>query len=169
MKKHNGMRPQDVVILLKIAAKGHSSWMMKELSGELQISASEVSESITRSVYAGLLSTDKKRIMKSALLEFLEHGLCYVYPQHPGSLVRGLATAYSADPLAGEIQSSEPIVWPYAEGTMRGQAIEPLHPNVPIASLKDKRLYELLALTDALRVGRAREKKIAIAEIKKRL
>jgi len=169
MKKHNGMRPHDVVILLKIAAKGKENWMMKDLAIELGISPGEVSESLNRSVYAGLISGDKKRLMKMALLEFLEHGLKYAYPQHPGALVRGVPTAYSAAPLSEQIQSNEPIVWPYAEGVVRGQAIEPLHPNVPKICLEDKSMHALLALTDALRIGKAREKQIAMVELKNRI
>ena len=169
MKKHNGMRPHDIVILLKIAAKKTAPWMMKELAEELGISSGEISESLNRSAYAGLLSDDKKRLMKLALMEFLEHGFKYIYPQHPGSLVRGLPTAYSAKPISEYIHSNEAMVWPFAEGNVRGQAIEPLHPNVPKACLKDPTLYELLALTDALRIGKARERKIAIEELNKRL
>ena len=41
----------------------------------------------------------------------------------------------------------------------RGQSIEPLYPSVPETVLKDEKLYELLAITDAIRVGRTREKK----------
>jgi len=167
MKKHSGMRPQDVVILLKIAAKGNKSWMMKDLSNELEISASEVSESLNRSMLANLLSHNKKTLMKSALLDFLEHGLKYVYPQKPGALVRGMATSHSAEPLNKTIQSDENYVWPFAQGNLRGQAIEPLHSSVPKACLKDNVLYGLLALTDALRVGKIREQKIAITELKK--
>lgn len=167
MKKHNGMRPQDVVILLKIAAKGKSSWMMKDLSNELEISASEVSESLNRSMLANLLSNNKKTLMKSAFLDFLEHGLKYVYPQKPGALVRGMATSHSAEPLNKIIQSEDNYVWPFAQGNLRGQAIEPLHPSVPKACLKDPVFYELLALTDALRVGKVREQKIAIASFRK--
>ena len=37
-----------------------------------------------------------------------------------------------------------------------------------VAALKDKKLHELLALVDALRVGRARERELAIIELKKR-
>lgn len=107
--------------------------------------------------------------MTTALLEFLEHGLKYVYPQQPGPLVRGMATAHSAEPLVNDIQANEQVVWPYAEGNIRGQAIEPLHPNVPAACMEDKNLYELLALIDALRIGRKREKQIAMEELKKRL
>ncbi len=32
MKKHNGMRPHDIVILLKIAAKGDAPWLMKDFT-----------------------------------------------------------------------------------------------------------------------------------------
>jgi predicted transcriptional regulator len=167
MKKHSGMRPQDVVVLLKIAAKGENPWMMKDLSNELEISASEVSESLNRSMLANLLSNNKKTLMKSAFLDFLEYGLKYVYPQKPGALVRGIATSHSAEPLNKIIQSEDNYVWPFAQGNLRGQAIEPLHPSVPKACLKDHVLYELLALTDALRVGKIREQKIAITELKK--
>jgi hypothetical protein len=163
MRQHNGMRPQDIVILLKIASKGSNVWLMKDLARELRISASEISDSFSRSMYAGLLSSDKKQLMKSALLEFLEHGLKYVFPQQPGAIVKGIVTAHSAPPLTDEIQSSD------VKGNVRGQAVQPLHPNVPAACLEDKNLYELLALADALRIGRKREKSLAIEELKKRL
>jgi hypothetical protein len=42
MKQHNGIRPQDIVILLKISAKGKQNWQMKDLASELSISAGEV-------------------------------------------------------------------------------------------------------------------------------
>ncbi len=169
MKKHNGMRPHDIVVLLKIAAKVKNNWLMKDLSYELGISASEISESINRSVYANLITQDKKRLMRTALLEFLEHGIHYVYPQKPGSLARGIKTAHSAKPLNEIISSNEHFVIPYAKGDTRGQMIEPLHSNLAEACLKDADFYELIALSDALRVGNVREKKIAIQELKKRI
>ncbi len=163
------MRPHDIVILLKIVAKEDQPWLMKDLAQELKISGSEVTESLKRSALAGLISPDKKEVMISSLLDFLEFGLKYVYPQHPGSLVRGMPTAWSAPPLAKQIMSEEQIVWPYANGTVRGQAIEPLHPSVPLACQKDPKLHELLALTDAMRIGRARERNLAINALKDRL
>jgi predicted transcriptional regulator len=169
MKKHSGMRPHDIVILLKIAAFKEKQWLMKDLAIDLFISASEVSESLNRSMLAGLLTSDKKKLMTRALLEFLQYGIKYVYPQHPGPIVRGIPTAYSTDPLRQLINSEEPIVWPYAEGKVRGQSIEPLHPSVPKACLRDARLYELLALVDALRIGRVREQKLALEALKKRI
>jgi hypothetical protein len=52
---------------------------------------------------------------------------------------------------------------------VRGYSFTPLHKNVPQAALEDKRLYELLALVDALRDGRARERELAVKELTKRL
>jgi predicted transcriptional regulator len=169
MKKHSGMRPHDVVVLLKIAAKKDAPWLMKDLSFELGISASEISESLNRSALAGLIAKDKKRLMKLAILDFLQYGLRYVYPQQPGARVRGVPTSHAAPPLNQEIVSNEPYVWPYGEGKVRGESIEPLHPKVPIACLKDPEFHEYMALCDALRVGRAREKNLAIEILKKKL
>ncbi len=168
MKVHNGMRPQDIVILLKIAVSP-KDWLAKDLSYALKISQSEVSEALNRSAQAGLLSADKRILMKSALLEFLMYGIKYVFPQQPGALVRGMPTAHSAPPLKQLINAGDVYVWPYAEGKLRGQAIEPLYRTVPKACSGDKDLYELLALTDALRVGKVREQNLAINELKKRI
>lgn len=169
MKKHSGMRPQDIVILLKIATLNDKSWLMKDIAFSLFISASEVSESINRSMIAGLIAADKKTLMKEALLEFLQYGIKYTYPQRPGAITRGIATAYSALPLSELINSEEAVIWPFAEGSVRGQAIEPLHPSVPKACLHDPELYKLLALTDALRIGKSREQGYAINEIRERI
>mgnify|MGYP006447555981 CR=1 FL=1 len=169
MKKHSGMRPHDIAILLKIASKGKANWMMKDIAHELKISPGEISESLNRSVIGGLISSDKKTLKKLALLDFLKSGLRYVYPQHPGSMQRGVETAISAPPLNHEFINEEKFVWPYGNGNTRGQAIEPLHPNTPEACLNDKKYYELMALTDAIRTGKAREKNMAFEMLKERV
>ena len=169
MKKHNGMRPHDVVIILKIVAKGSVPWRILELANELGISQSEISESLNRSMIAALVDSNKRTLMRSALLEFLHHGMRYVFPQHPGAVVRGMPTAHSAAPLNTLIESNEQYVWPWAEGKSRGQRIEPLHKAVPEACTRDSKLYELLALCDALRIGKAREREFAIKALEQRI
>ncbi len=169
MKKHSGMRPHDIVILLKIITYGDNDWYIKDTAKELFISQSEVSESLNRSVLAGLISNNKKRIMKSALFDFLIYGLKYVYPVKPEAMVRGIKTSHSAPPLSNEIVSEEVYVWSYEEGDARGFAIEPLHPNVPKACLKDSKLHELLALVDAIRIGNKREFNLAVNELKQKI
>ena len=163
------MKPQDIVILLKIVALDNENWQQKPLAEALGMSQSEVSQSVARSLYAGLLYGNGKQVMKSALLEFLQYGLTYAFPQKPGAVVRGIVTAHSAPPLNENIESTENYVWPYAKGDVRGHCIVPLYASVPHAVLQDPKLHELLALVDALRVGKARERILAIDELKKRL
>ncbi|MBE0646909.1 MAG: hypothetical protein IH596_03905 [Bacteroidales bacterium] len=169
MKKHNGMRPQDIVILLQIASWKDQPWLGKDLAISLSISPSEVSESLNRSAFAGLIADNKRKLMKQSFLEFLEHGFKYVFPQQPGPIVRGIPTAHSAPPLNKLIHSNELFVWPDAFGEFRGQAIEPLHPGVVKAAKTDQEFYELISMLDSLRIGKAREQAIAMQELKKRI
>ena len=169
MKKHNGMRPMDIVVLLKIIVKGDKPWLNKDLASELNISASEVSESLNRSKIAGLIDGSHKNVMRKSFLEFLQFGLKYVFPQKPGAMVRGIPTSHSAPVMAKHFVFDEKYVWPDAHGEVRGQTIEPLYHTVPKAAKQDQALYDLLALCDALRVGRVREKDFAKKELEKRL
>lgn len=165
----NNLKPQDIVILLKIISLGEKQWFHHTIANELGMSQSEVSQSLNRSKYAGLINGARKSVNKLALVEFLLHGITYAFPQQPGAIVRGVLTAHSAEPLNKEIHSSEKYVWPYAKGVDRGQTIEPLYSTIVEASLKDRDLYELLTLVDAIRVGRAREKEIAKKDLEKRI
>lgn len=163
------LKPQDVVVLLKIIAVGEKPWFHHTLAQELGISQSEVSQSLNRSRYAGLIDNARKQVNKLAFTEFLLHGVAYAFPQQPGALVRGVLTAHAAEPLNQIIQANEKYVWPYAKGNERGQAIEPLYNTAVQAALLDKELYELLTMVDAIRVGRIREKEIAKKELEKRI
>lgn len=158
----------DIVVLLKLCTY-NGLWQQATVADDLFISQSEVSRSVARLKYARLLFPDGKKVMRLALMEILEHAVAYFFPQQPGAVLRGIPTAHAASPLNNTIVSQEPYVWPSGTGTMRGQAITPLYPNAVKAVKNDAQLYELLALTDALRVGRAREKELAIKELKKRI
>jgi hypothetical protein len=78
-------------------------------------------------------------------------------------VTRGVPTAHAAAPLNQQIAPGDdpPPVWPHPEGPTRGVALLPLYRTVPAAALRDPALYEVLALIDALRAGRARERKLA--------
>jgi len=166
-KNHNGMRPQDIVILLKKVTDIGRGLLNGQIAKELGLSASEVSEALERCRIARLVDTTKQRVNILALEEFLVHGLKYVFPVQPQSVVRGVATAISASPMKEKIESrQEQYVWPYAKGNMRGAAITPLYKTVPTAVAEDYILYKLLALVDTLRIGRAREVEIAKVELK---
>ena len=157
MKTHKGIRPQDIVVLLKIFSLGEEEWLNKDLSKQLFISQSEISESLNRSVYAGLLGMDKKTIQKSALFGLLVHGLKYIFPAQPGTLAKGIPTAASAPILRDDFPNENSLVWPDPKMETRGLLIEPLYPKVIEAVKLDPMLYDLLALADIFRVGNDKE------------
>ncbi len=168
------LKPQDVVILLKLVVLRHQPWTYQRLAVELSISQSEVHAGVRRAVAARLMNdatTINGQPNYLALREFLIHGVRYAYPPKHGGLVRGMPTGYAAPPLSSVIVSSNepPPVWPYAEGAVRGMSFEPLYPSVPIAAERDPKLYELLALVDAMRDGRARERNFAVKEFESRI
>lgn len=169
MNTHKGMRPQDVAVLLKIAALDDEPWLARDVAVALHLSPAEVSNSLRRSMFAGLIETGTRKVVGQALLEFLQYGLPYVFPARPGGMVRGVPTAHSAPPLRSRFMSDEAFVWPSAKGALRGHEIRPLYPGAVEASLADPELHALLALTDALRVGRVRERAEATKELAKRL
>jgi hypothetical protein len=86
-------------------------------------------------------------------------------------MTRGVPTAFAAAPLKNRlISAGEYIyVWPYAKGKDKGQSVEPLFRSVPEAAQKDDRLYEYLALADAIRLGNQREAGLAAERLSERL
>ncbi len=82
-----------------------------------------------------------------------------------------MPTSFAGPPLRDLIVASGelPPVWPDPEGEEQGYEFSPLYKSVPKAAAKDFKLYELLVLVDAIRDSRAREREIAVNEIKARL
>jgi len=169
MKTHNGMRPQDILVLLKIISIKNDNWRSIDIANSLKISPSEVSEALNRCKIARLIDRKKRTVHLNSLKEFLIYGLKYVFPVEPGSIVKGIPTAHSAYPINEHIVPGvDDYVWQYAKGNQRGQAIEPLYKTLPAIIQSDPLFYELLVIVDTIRVGRVREIKIAIEELEKR-
>ncbi|MBL7751914.1 MAG: hypothetical protein JNN29_11050 [Chitinophagaceae bacterium] len=166
MRKHNGMRPQDIVVLLKLVLMEKEPLNLSGLSHALFLSLSEISESLNRSMIAGLVDYEKKKVFRQNLMEFIEHGAKYVFPQLPGSMVRGMPTAHSHPFMEQKISSDIPYVWPDNHGKVIGLELLPFYKKQVEAVKQDSKLYKLLALVDVLRVGKVREIKLAVAELK---
>ncbi len=166
--KSNGMRPQDIVVLLKKMTPSGQVMLNKDIAASLGISPAEISEALERCRVSQLVDSTKKRVNTLALKDFLVYGLRYVFPVVPGSVVRGIPTVVSASPIKEQVaQSKDVYVWPYKKGTVRGQSIIPLYSSVPEAVSNDEELYKLLVIVDTLRMGRVREREFAISELDK--
>ena len=167
------LKPQDILVLLKLVAMGKQSWTYNQLAFELGMSPSEVHAAVKRALAAGLAIQKRDNIFPATrnLEEFTIHGLRYAFAPQRGELIRGMPTGYAGPPLQDIIvQNSEPPpVWPDTVGKTRGVSFSPLYKSAPKASRFDPALYELLVLVDGIRGGQARERNIACREIKKRL
>jgi hypothetical protein len=168
------LKPQDIVVALKIALIGSGKRTFAHLANELAMPASEVHASTHRSEQAGIITTslgDGLNIIKPALREFLVHGVRYAFPAVFGGIARGVPTASGGPSLSKLLTMSDegPPVWPYVAGEARGPALCPLYPKAPAAAAKDPAFYDFLTLIDAMRVGGARDREIAKAEVEKRL
>lgn len=133
------------------------------------------SASVARAAAASAPPADMRTSLDSAavvnrhnLAEFALHGARYAFPPERLPVGPGVPTSHAAPAFAGVFaEGHEPLVWPHAHGTVRGEGLLPLHPCVPGAALRDAGLYELLALFDALRAGRARERGMAATRLQK--
>ncbi|PIR23297.1 MAG: hypothetical protein COV44_03510 [Deltaproteobacteria bacterium CG11_big_fil_rev_8_21_14_0_20_45_16] len=172
MQNRSGIKPQDVLLLLKLASSRDAHKLNQlQLSRQLHMSQSEISAGLKRAAEARLLIPESNKVMKLNFTDFLIYGLPFVFPAKPGPIDRGIPTSHSAPPLNKKIVSgdNDKYVWPDADGKVTGQTIQPIYSSAPEAAKEDPKLYELLAMVDALRVGRARERTMAREEIKKRL
>jgi hypothetical protein len=171
-------KPQDIVVLAKLLSyqKKKKNWTQASLAEELCLSSSQVNYAIKRLLASRLLSpvkieSERKPTPFIQLCEeFLIHGFKFVFPPEFGSHITGLPTAYAAPPLNKIIVAgNDPIpVWPaMGEGVGKGIELKPLYHCVPKSIIKfpDQYFYELLALLDALRSGRARERNIGAEKI----
>ena len=170
---------QDIVVLAKLVLTTDDDVSSVRLASELGMSQAQAYRALRRGEESRLIAVSDaprgrkssvKRVNRQGLYELFAFGVPYVFPAHLGRLERGIPTAGSAPVLIAHFASDpEPVVWPHPKGKVRGMSVEPLHPCVPEAALADQQLYDLLALIDAVRVGRARERDLARKELKSRL
>lgn len=172
-EKQLSLKPQDLVVAVKLAANRHRDFVLATLAEELGMAISAVHGSIRRAEQARLLSRSggSVRAIRGAVKEFLIHGAKYAFPAFLGSTGRGMPTTVGAPALVEFFDQTKvlPPVWPDPNGEMWGPTVVPLHSSVPGAAGRDKEFYDLMALLDAIRLGAARERELAAAAIEERL
>ncbi len=156
------LKPQDVMVLIHLVGE-KPEWRYQRLAAELGMSTSEVHQALRRAAESGLYEPESRQVFRHALLEFIQHGLRYVYPAKRLPRCYGVPTAHSVAPLADSIVADpdDCVVWPCAQGASFGDGIEPLYRAAPAAASRHPGLHRRLALVDAIRVGRLRERELA--------
>lgn len=152
--------PFDVVLALRLTSE---SGTLVELAHDLGVVPSQVHASLRRLGVAGLLRPTTRAANTRALVEFVTHGVRYAFPVAKGPLASGVPTAYSAAPLSTHVDAIDVVVWaaPRHPAAVQGFSLVPLYPAAPLLYERHPATYQLLAITDALRLGDPRTRVIA--------
>ena len=99
------------------------------------------------------------------------NGVRYAFPAARGPLTEGVPTAYSTAPLAAVVDAIDVLVWPApnATGRVRGFGITPLYAGAPLLVDRSPETYRILSIVDAFRLGDARIRSAARAELERAL
>jgi len=164
------LRPPDSVVLLALLRQGEDAWTIRSLAERLHMPLAAVQRSLARLSETPAFDGASRRASVCASDELIAHALPFVAPASLGAPTRGISTAWGAAPLVEEVAGGDDApVWPDRHGSARGRALAPLHACVLELAREDREMYEALALLDALRVGRARERKLALGHLRDRL
>ncbi|MBL0170212.1 MAG: MarR family transcriptional regulator [Gemmatimonadaceae bacterium] len=142
------------------------------LAEALVTSTSAVHRSVARLQLSGLCKASSRTVTRPSFLEFLVSGVRFAFPAVHGPERTGLATAWTHEdvaPLFADGERPRNLVWASDRGTIRGESLVPLFPNLPAVAARDVRLHELLAMVDVLRVGNARERRVVSDVLGQRL
>lgn len=162
------LSPTDIYVLAGALTNDEDDWTLRELAEKLHVDHTLVHRSLKRAENADLYRSDSKLVNRANFEELKIHALRFFAPGQLGGLTRGIPAAWAAPPISSIIHQSqrEPQpVWPDAQGTVRGQALQPLHPAAVQAVRDEPALAHLLAILDSLRVGDVRVREVAAAEL----
>lgn len=165
------LKPQDLVIALKVLTLHAKKWNQRGLAQSLGMSLSEINGAINRAINSGLMIAGESRnhapkSVPYSLQEFIVHGVRYSFPIEKGPRARGVPSGIVGAKLEGALAKGDDndiLVWPSPQGKVRGVGINPLFSSIPkvIERPENRELYALLSLIDMIREGRVREKNIA--------
>ena len=146
---------------------------MRWLAVQLGMSPSQLHSAVKRALAAQLAVRKGDEIVPNIrnLEEFLVHGLKYVFVPVQGEMTRGIPTGHAAPPLNQHFVSTAglPPVSALRGGGGEGFCVfAVVQPGAPGRTIRPATLRAPV-LVDAIRGGRARERELAIKELKKRL
>ncbi|TVR54002.1 MAG: hypothetical protein EA421_09635 [Gemmatimonadales bacterium] len=161
------LRPVDVVVALHLVLRPEDGYeTVAELLG---IGLGSGHRSVKRLMAARLVLPHRRAVNRQILLDFLIYGVPHAFYAVVGAEAQGVPTAHAGPLLSEHIESAGVIVWPSVEGRSRGESLVPLYEGAAGLVSRAPELYGLLTLVDALRVGRARERRLARELLEARL
>lgn len=164
------LQPIDIVLVAALLGlEEPARETFSQLAATLGSSTSTLNRAVTRLATAGLVRRTRRgsltprdcEVDRHATHELLVHAVRFFMPATLGLPHVGVPTAHAGPDLATRICASEPYVWPTVDGDAHGPTIEPLDPCVPSLAKQHPLFHRIMALVDACRVGRVRERTLA--------
>jgi len=161
------LKPQDIMIALKLITMHGRDWKYSEAALELNMSPSEVHSGIKRlkkcSLVTELVMGSGVYVQKmhlpdiKSIKDFIYYGIRHVFPAVIGEPVKGLPTSFGVEHLYEGFEHNYPLipVWEYPGGDYTGVSFKPIYSSAPQAGVNDFTLYQFLALTDSMRMDDA--------------
>ena len=157
--KQATLSPSDIVVACQLAIT--PSAIFKDLSASIGLSVGECHNAVRRLRLSSLLNPITRSPATDILIGFITTGVPIAFPAQLGPPALGVPTALAAPVFATGGSADEVYVWPDIDGTQTGTALTPLFPNAAALARSNTPLYDLLAVTDALRLGQIRERRVA--------
>lgn len=164
--------PTDIYILAGVLANDRETWTLRELARALHVDHTLVHRVLRRAEAANLYRASSKQVNRANFEELVSHAARFIAPVQLAGLTRGVPAAWAAKPISTRVRQTNkepPPVWPDASGSVRGQALEPLHGAAIKASQDAPALASLLSIIDSLRAGDVRVRAVASEELYKML
>lgn len=165
--KQPALKPVDLVVAIALMLSEKKS--IKAVASATGLSTGETHNSFGRLALSGLITGSDRTVASEQLLGFLQYGLSIAFPALWLPSAPGVPTCFSGDPFAENTPAAATIVWPTAEGTVRGRGLAPLYPNAVTLPDKNPTLYRVVVLLDVLRTGSVRQRWAASHELRQRL
>jgi hypothetical protein len=164
--------PTDIYVLAGALSNNEETWTLRELAARLCVDHTLVHRALKRAESADLYRASTRQVNLANFEELTIHAARFIAPARLGELTRGVPAAWAAEPISAVVHqanSEPPPVWPSALGTVRGQALKPLHPAAVQASQDAPELAELLSIIDSLRAGDLRVRVLAATALRNTL
>ncbi len=156
------LQPRDIVIALQLAHAG-DAWTVRSLGDPIGVAPGSIHRGLERLASVGVYEPRGRSLNAAVLDELIRHGLRFVLGGGLGAETRGVPTAWGVAPLRERVSVSAPApVWPSPRGTERGPALTPIVDNAVALLDSAPKVATDLALVDAIRIGAARDRRLAM-------
>jgi hypothetical protein len=161
------MKPQDILIALKILANPDTPFRQMDLALSLHLSISEISRALNRLASQHLYIKANKTIAVPQFLYFIEHAAPFIFRLNRTGPTSGNPLFQSQ--WVQQNRYNPPIQWGWEghHGTQNLHGYSPFHKSVPKACAKDSAFRRMVLLFEHSLITEGDERNRALVQLRK--